>query len=160
LELAVHLELAQLRVVDRDHDRDRVDDPLEELALPAQLAFSPHAFRDVASDADHADDLAALVAQGALRRQEVAALAPDDRGVLDRARLSGLEHLAVLGDGEPGRFRFEDVEVGLAEYLLQRPTDYPRARLVDEDVAPFEVLDEHRVGGRLQHGPEQVPTLA
>ena len=112
---------------------------------------------DVVRDAIDADDFALGVPAHTLRdeiglRQAAFAV----RETFKLLRDTASEHLLVGLDESIGRFLVVQLEIVLADDVGPRLADEARECVVDEDVAAVEILDEDRVGRRLNHGLEQV----
>ena len=108
-------------------------------------------------DAEQAEDGAVLVTIDAFGDQvRLRCTALVDRHAFEMLRPAGGEHLAVvLDEAARGGFGIE-LEIALAEDLLSRLAEKARGSGVDEDVAPFEILDEDRVGRRLEDCAENL----
>ena len=78
------------------------------------------------------------------------------RDALERLRLAGREHPAVVFDELPRGLFGVELEIVPADDIGRRAAEEAGGRLVDEHVAPFEILDEDRVRRGLDHRLQDV----
>ena len=76
-----------------------------------------------------------------------------------RLRLARLEHAAIVLDDLVGDLRREQIVVVLADHLVDRQPEGAGPDRVDHQVAPGQVLHEHRARRALDHGVEQAVAL-
>ena len=74
----------------------------------------------------------------------------------ERHRAALGEHLLVVLDESPRGFFGIELEVVFADHFGRRAAHELRGRLVDEDVAAVEILDENRVGRGVDDRQENV----
>ncbi len=136
---------------------DAVHGCLGELPIAAlrvgKVLLRAHLLGDVPEDALHADHLPGGVGDRRLDDVDVDRLTARPMVLLDRvADRAGVRDAAVVGDVLGGKLGREEVEVGLAEQLLQAMADGVAETLVGERETPVAILTEYILRQTLYEG--------
>ena len=138
-----------------DADARRLGGQREALPAFRQRRLRQLALRDVARDADDADERAGRVPPGCFVGQEIARSARQHRLFLLHDPLPGRDDLFVGLAEAPRHLRREEFLVGPPDHLGRRFTHRLRAGAVDDLVTTRAVLGEDGVTRALDHGGEQ-----
>ncbi len=115
---------------------------------------------DVAGDADDPGGRAGGVAVGAERHELVPLLAADRHDLLEGLRDASGQDAVGVGVDHGDRLGVEQLDVGPADDPDDIGAEAPSPRLVDQDEAMVEVVDEQGVGNPVDDSAEQRVALA
>ncbi len=133
----------------------RVLDRLHQFVGFQQGLFRALAQRDVARDAEHADDAPGLVAQGALGGEVGDDAVAGAQDFLVRLHALFLDHATIVGHDRGGLRGREQERVVAAQDGVRGQAHHAGGLAVAEDVAPLQVLGEDGVGGAVRDGAHQ-----
>ena len=144
--------VAQISALPGDANGSVFEDQAEQHLALAQLLFGVLEVENVFADAERADDLPRLIAQGHLRGQRPpdAAVGEDLLFRQTENRLAGADDLLLVLERGAGVFFGEEVEIRLADQLGRaRFAEIAGHRFAALEEAGLQVLEVHGVGDRL-----------